>query len=128
VSLAAGLGYDVPAAARLEPDALDRALPTSVQEANRAAEMARTLAGHAMGHGVYRQRDAGRDDVPITSPPAHLRQNSAPSTSPAGGGHEGHSMDAPAAPATSVDPHAGHQMAPQPTPSPSPSPSPKVNP
>jgi hypothetical protein len=105
VSLGAGLGYDVPAAARLEPDALDRALPTSVQEANRAAEMARTMAGHAMGHGVYRQKDAGREDVPVTSPPAHLRQNSAP--------------------ATPVDPHAGHQMAPQPEPSPSPSP--KVN-
>jgi hypothetical protein len=85
-------------AATLSVDALDAPAPTSVEDARRAGEVA--AAGHAMSHGTYRQVDAGREDVPITSPVGANRRGSAP-----------------VAPAAATDPHAGHAM-PSPAPSP----------
>jgi hypothetical protein len=78
-----------------------------VGEAQRAEAAA---SGHAMSHGTYRQVDAGREDVPITSPVGPNRRGSAP-VAPAADPHAGHAMPA------SPDPHAGHAM---PAPSPSP--------
>jgi hypothetical protein len=108
----------------LRGDALDAPAATSVQDAERARAAA--SSGHAMDHGTYRHGDAGRDDVPATSPVGAARRGSAPDTSHA---HEGHGAPTPAA-----DPHAGHAMpAPSPTPDPhaghampSPSPSPEA--
>jgi hypothetical protein len=85
--------------ATLTRDALDAPAPTAIEEASRAESM----AGHAMSHGTYRQVDAGRPEVPITSPAAGRQQQSAPDDAPA-------------------DPHAGHGMPATPTPRPSPSP------
>ena len=48
-------------------------------------------AGHAMS-GTYRQVDAGRDDVPITSPVGEARRGSAPNT---GDPYAGHAMPSP---------------------------------
>jgi hypothetical protein len=86
----------------LRADALDAPAATAVEDAARAREAA--SSGHAMGHGTYRQVDAGRDDVPVSSPLGHQGRGSA------------------ATPA--ADPHAGHVM---PAPRPSPSPLPKEN-
>ena len=113
--------------ATLMRDALDSPASTSLLEAERAREAA--ASAHAMGHGVYRQVDAGRDDVPVTSPVGPQRRGSAPDAPAASpSGHEGHGTPAP-----SADPHAGHAMpAPAPTPDPhaghsmpAPSPSPR---
>jgi hypothetical protein len=90
----------------LGSDALDAPATTSLRDAQRAAEAA--ASGHAMSHGVYRQVDAGREDVPVTSPTGGARRGSAPL------GKEG----------GAVDPHAGHAM---PAPRPVPSPSPRVD-
>jgi hypothetical protein len=89
-------------AATLGADALDAPAPTAVQDAERAREAA--SSGHAMDHGTYRQIDAGREDVAVTSPRGPQRQGSA--LTPA------------------ADPHAGHAM---PRPRPSPSSLPKEN-
>ena len=79
-------------AATLDADALDAPAPTSVKDARRAAEAA--VSGHAMSHGTYRQVDAGREDVPITSPVGAARRGSAP-VAPAADPHAGHAMPAP---------------------------------
>ncbi len=99
-------------AATLRGDALDAAAATSAEDARRAAAAA--ASGHAMAHGTYRQVDAGRDDVPVTSPVGEKRRGSAPADAPGADPHAGHAMPAAAAPA---DPHAGHH---HPAPSPSP--------
>ena len=80
-------------AATLDTDALDAPAPTSVEDARRAREAA--AAGHAMAHGTYRQVDAGREDVPITSPVGANRRGSAPAA-PAADPHAGHAMPSPA--------------------------------
>jgi hypothetical protein len=88
-------------AATLRPDEIDSPAPTAIREAERAAAMAMEMAGeggHGMQHGVYRQIDAGREDV--TPPPQ--------------GGHEGHQVTPPP-PALSADPHGAH-AAPRPAP------------
>jgi hypothetical protein len=109
----------------LRPDTLDAPAATSVEEARRAGEAA--APGHAMSHGTYRQRDAGREDVAITSPRGAARRGSAPAGPGAADPHAGHGVPAPTpdphaghtmpAPAATPDPHAGHAM-----PSPSPEP------
>jgi hypothetical protein len=65
----------------LERDPLDAPAPTSVRDAQRAAAAA--ASGHAMSHGTYRQVDAGREDVPVTSPTGDARRGSAPASPPA---------------------------------------------
>jgi hypothetical protein len=89
-------------AATLRADALDSPAATALQDAQRAREAA--SSGHAMDHGAYRQVDAGRDDVPVTSPLGNQRRGGAGTPS--------------------ADPHAGHVM---PAPRPSPSPLPEEN-
>jgi hypothetical protein len=90
--------------ATLRPDEIDSPAPTAVREAARAATMAMEMAGgsgHGMQHGVYRQIDAGREDV--TPPPK--------------GGHGDH-QPAPSLPSSSADPHRQHAVpAPPATPS-----------
>jgi hypothetical protein len=114
-------------AATLRADGLDGSAATAVQDAARSAAISREVAtgAHAMSHGAYRQVDAGREDVPATSPTGDARRGSAPATDAAGGGHEGHgTTGGAAAPAPKPDPHAGHRM---PSPRPAPSPAPKEN-
>jgi len=65
----------------LDGDVLDAAAPTSVREAQRSADAA--ASGHSMSHGTYRQVDAGREGVPVTSPTGGARRGSAPAPSPA---------------------------------------------
>ena len=68
--------------ATLQPDALDAPEPISVQEAARAAALARAMAegGHGMGHGGHDARgtyvhvDAGREVAPSPAPHHHQHQ------------------------------------------------------
>ena len=118
----------------LQPDALDAAAPTSVEDAARAAAMAEQMAAHAhhMNHGSYSHVDAGR--VPATSPVP--RQSPAPPPAPAHGEHGVAPATTPqpppvpaAAPAAAPEGHQHHMHHPSPArPSPSPSPSPRPTP
>jgi hypothetical protein len=116
----------------LRPDALDRAAPSAMEDASRAAAMSAGMADGAHGtrHGTYIQKDAGltsatpqepkispdadphrmhRAPTPGKAPmptPAPLRTQS-PTPSP-GTDHEGHQ-------------HAAPQVKPSPTPTPTPS-------
>jgi hypothetical protein len=115
--------------ATLRPGDLDRPAPTSLRDAARAAAMTQEMAGvhRGMVHGTYSQTDAGRDEVPVTSPKGKDRGGSAsPQGHAAQTGHESHGAVATPAQPVAPDPHAGHRTpAPQPTPTPSPSPVPK---
>lgn len=78
----------------LRPDALDAPAATSVQEAQRSAEMAEEMTGHGgHGAGAYRQVDAGR------GPGAH--EGSEPQA-PGAGAHQGHEHAGEAAEAAAV--------------------------
>ena len=110
LSLALGAMAAQDPTATLRPDALDAPAGTSVRDAQRAAELA--ASGHVMSHGTYRQVDAGRDDVPATSPVGDALRGSAP------GEQTAPPQSAPDPHAGHRDPHAGHDMAPKPSPSP----------
>jgi len=126
------------AAATLRADEIDGPATTSLREAARSAAMAEEMAGggHGMVHGIYRQIDAGRDDVtppPEGGPEGH---QAAPSSQPQPSAGSHHMHPAPASPRPQSSPRAdekgggspapgGHhhrQAKPQAKPSPSPDP------
>ena len=88
----------------LSPDPLDAPAPTSVQEAQRSAEMAQGMAGGGHGgHGMgtYRQTDAGRgpgahEGSEKETPGAEPHQHD-PATPPPPGPEEEHSHEPPSA-------------------------------
>ena len=75
LALVAQTVFESRPAETLRPDALDAPAATSLAEAERAAALAKEMAGHhGMSHGTpYRQQDAGREPQakPTPKPSPH---------------------------------------------------------
>jgi hypothetical protein len=87
-------------AGTLQPDDIDRPVPTSVEEAARSEAISAEMAGgggHSMSHGTYKHMDAGRDDAASPEGGHQHHQTPKPKPSPSPGSpHEHHHPDASA--------------------------------